>query len=199
MAARPRPSRVLIWGVLCASFFSCCLGLASLPGRAAAEPSVYSPPAEGPTEPVAPEGQPSCPVLELEAFEGEDVAAAETRLLRGELAEVCAALSARLDRVRERAFWVAAEAFRAAGQRSVANERLSAIEHAVCSAPCSVEVVGSEPLEVQDSSSHQYSDKLASAVDSSGEANQAALWMLVGLVVALPVAYLLSKVVSRGT
>jgi hypothetical protein len=165
---------------------------------ARADPVPYGPP-EGPAEPAAPEGQPSCPVLELEGFEGEDAAAGETRLLRGELAEVCAALSARLDRVRERAWWLVAEAVHAADQRQVANERLHAIEEAICSAPCPVVVEGSEPLEVHDSATHEYSERIASAVDASGEASQAWGWMLVGIVVAFFVVLMLAKVVDRGT
>jgi hypothetical protein len=201
MGLRPGAARRSILAVLCASLLLCFLGLAFTAARSLADPPVYSPPAEGPTEPSAPEGQPSCPVLELEGFEGEDAAAGETRLLRGEVAEVCAALSARLDRLRERTWWSVAEAVRAADQRAVANERLAAIEAAVCSSasPCPVEVRGSDPLEVRDASSHEYSDRIASAVDASGEATQAWGWMLVGVVVAFFVGLMLARVVDRGT
>src|SRR5215217_6348455 len=138
MDGRPGPWQRLIFGVFCASVLLFFLGLTFTVARSVADP--YAPPAEGPVEPATPEGQPVCPSSELGPFEGEDVAAGETRLLRVELGEVCAALSARLDRLRERSWWVVAEAVRASEQRSITNERLSDIEAAICSTPCAVEV-----------------------------------------------------------
>ncbi|HET8862313.1 MAG TPA: hypothetical protein VFM94_03585 [Solirubrobacterales bacterium] len=149
-----------------------------LAATASADPYV---PIEAPSEPAAPEGQPSCPDLELEGFEGEDAAAGELRLLRGELAEACSALSDRLDRVRERAWWAVAEAVAAAAQRQVTNERLTELRDGQCKEPCAVVLESSEPLPVEDSAGAEYSDHLVSAIDASGESSKAGLWFLGGL------------------
>jgi hypothetical protein len=208
MGARPGPTRGFRRGVFFACLFTCFLGLAFVLARqaVAAEPVTYAPPAEAPLEPAAPEGQPSCPAPELEPFEGEDVAAGEVRLLRGELAEACAALSARLDRLRERSFWSVAEAALDRGRDEAAqasldqaNERLADLAESPCDKPCPVEVEGSAPVEVQDAAGQQYSDELVSAVDASGEASKGGLYMLIGVVVAFFVGLMLAKVVDRGT
>jgi len=180
------------------------LGLAFGAARALADPPpVYSPPAEIASEPPAPEGQPTCPVLELEPFEGEDMAAGEVRSLRGESAEGCAALSDRLDRLRERVWWAVLELASAAKQRALTNEKLDlvleAMEEPTCPEPCPVLIEAEGPIEVQDAASKQYSDKLVSAVDASGEATSGALWWLGGIVVAFFVGLMLAKTVDRGT
>lgn len=167
------------WRGASVAFFVVCylVAVGVLVAQAHADP--YTPPA-APTEPAAPEGQPTCPVLELEPFEGEDQAAGEVRLLRGEVAAVCAALSERLDRVRERGWWVVAEAVAAAAQRSIANERLTEIRDGQCKEPCEVVLEPEAPLPVQDAAGQQYSDELVSAVDASGEATKAGLWFIGG-------------------
>ncbi len=196
--------RLLLVGFLLSLGVYALVGLAVFAGRALAdEPPVYTPPAEIASEPPAPEGQPSCPDLELEAFEGEDAAAGEVRLLRGESAEACAAISARLDRIRERLWWMVAEALVAGGRAELSHELLEQIGESVgeptCPMPCPVLIDGDSPVEVQDSSSQEYNDELVSAVDASGEASKAALWFIAGLLVAGVIAYMIIRAVRDGT
>lgn len=198
MGARPGPTGRFYRGVFSASVLLCCLGLAFTAVRAAAaEP--YAPPVDLATEPPAPEGQPGCPTGELAPSEGEDVAAGEVRLLRAEAMELCAALSARLDRVRERLWWLTAEALAASEQRARTNAKLTELVESSCGNPCEVSINAKAPVPVADSASAQYSDELVSAVDASGEASKGALYFIAGLIVAGLVGYLLSRVVDRGT
>jgi hypothetical protein len=187
MGARPGPAGQFWRGVAFAFFFVCYLLGAGVLVAKADPPPVYNPPAEIATEPSAPEGQPSCPVLELEPFEGEDAAAGETRLLRGEAASACAALSARLDRIRERLWWLVAEALDAKQQRVLTNTLLTEVRDRLAS-PVPVQVQDwtyEPPIDTQDASSAEGSDALLEAVDASGNATKEALWFLCGLLVML--------------
>lgn len=53
-------------------------------------------------------------------------------------------------------------------------------------------------VSIEDSASAEYSGELVSAVDASGEASKAGLYMLIGVVVASFVAYALWKTSDRG-
>ena len=199
--ARPGQSLLVGFSLVLASWL--LVGGGVFVAQAVADEPPYTPPAEIASEPPAPEGQPSCPDLELEPFEGEDAAAGEVRLLRGESAEACAAISDRLDRLRERTWWVVLEAVKAAQQREAANDRLEQLleaeEAPTCPAPCPVTIDGEDPIEVQNAAAQQYNDELVSAVDASGEASKIGLWFVAGLIVAGLIGALIARSVDRGT
>lgn len=191
MGARPgRLAAIRSWRFV-ALWCCCCLALASGPVSALAEPGpIYEPPEETASEPPAPEGQPTCPDLELEPFEGEDAGAGEVRSLRGELDQVCAALSARLDRVRERTWWVVLESLDAAEQRATTNEKLTKL---VEGSGATVVEPGEAPLPVEDAALASSSADIVESVDASGEALKGAVWFLIGALVASLIAYFLYR------
>lgn len=161
-----------------------------------AEPVPYSPPAEVVLEPESVEAPPACPAPPAEAYEGEDHSAGELRLTRGELVELCEALVARSDTLRERAWWLVAEAVEGRHQGALANERLTEIRDSlvaietVVGQPGGVPVdVGADPLQVEDGESEQ----VAAAVTAAGEATKEAIWFLVGLAVGLYASYALYR------
>lgn len=165
-----------------AAFFAAAVGIARADGPA------YEPPAEIASEPPAPEGQPTCPDLELEPFEGEDVAAGEVRSLRGEAATSCAALTNRLDRLRERLWWVVAEALEAREQRSLTNEKLTALVEGAAEPQ---EVTVSEALPVADAALAESSSAVEASVDASGEAVKAGVYLVAGILAGLVIAGML--------
>lgn len=186
-------------GALVAALIGCCclVWASAFAQVAQAEPVPYEPPSEAVTDPAPSKPLADCPPSVLEAFEGEDAAAGETRLLRQDLGSACAALSDRLDDTRKRLFWLAAEARRADGQRQVTNERLDDLVEQL-EGPVPVSVAG-QPVEVVDAAGEQYSDDLATAVDASGAATKESLWFIAGLAVALFAGYALYRqVMPRG-
>lgn len=173
-----------------------CLLLFAGSRVASAEPAPYSPPTENVIEPVPAEPRPECPEPPAEPYAGEDHAAGEGRQLRADEAAGCAAAVARLDDLRERLWWLVAEAVEGRHQRALANERLTdvlsslaAVEAAV-TAPAGLPVdLGGDPLQVEDIEAADVS----AAVTASGEATKEAIWFLVGLAVGLYAAYALYR------
>jgi len=150
-------------------------------------PLAYSPPS-GVVEPSFPEGQPSCPSLEVPPYEGTDDSAQQIRALRVESAESCAAVVGRLDRVRERAFWSASELFALRRGGSSDGEFMSAQLAEVLQ---DLEVTNQTLIEkgvfVKGLSGGGGGEELAEvveAVDAGAEASKLALWVLVGVCLA---------------
>jgi hypothetical protein len=205
MGERPGPGGSILRGVFTAG---CCLfflGLATGAVVAKADGPPYSPPLDLAVEPLSPENQANCPSDELEPFEGEDAAAGEIRLLRAEAIQSCAAVTDRLDRLRERLWWTVAESLAASQQRHITNEKLTSLLDQDCSNPCSVYIEGqAKPVEIEAGGSLPVDDggsseAIVSAVDASGEAGKVALWFIAGLLVAGVVAYIMIRTVDRGT
>lgn len=185
------------WGVAALlSLALWCLLLFAGSRAASADPAPYTPPSENVTEPAPAEPLAPCPAAPGEPYGGEDHAAGEARLGRGEAAEVCGALVARLEQLRDRLWWLVAEAVEGRHQRALANERLTELGaslaqiEAVVTAPAGVPVdVGSDPLQVEDGEAEQ----VAAAVTAAGEATKEAIWFLVGLAVGLYASYALYR------
>lgn len=185
------------WGVAgVVSIALWCLLLFAGSRVASADPAPYSPPTENVVEPTASEPLPVCPDLPAEPYGGEDHAAIEGRQLRAEQASSCAAVVARFEQLRERLWWLVAEADEGRRQRALTNERLTAVAdgvasiEAVITAPTGVPVdVGGDPLQVEDLESADVS----AAVTASGEATKEAIWFLVGLSVGLYGAFALYR------
>jgi hypothetical protein len=134
---------------------------------AQAEPVEYEPPGEVVTEP--PVGElPACPASPG-PYEGEDALVDELRANRAEQVEVCEALTARQEQLRDRFWWLTSEAV----------ERLEE--------PLAVEWEEAQP--VQQAGSSVEAEAIAASVDASGEATKEAVWFLAGLAVALFGAY----------
>ena len=166
--------------------FCCSYSVAE--GSAQADPYVPPELASGATEPsLASSG---CPATPEEPYGGEDDAAGELRLLRGEIAEVCVALAARTDEVSHRLWWLVGEFDRAAAQRVLANTLLDELAPLAAPLPVVVEDFEGEPLPVEDPGS----DSVAAAVDAAGNAQKEAIWFLIGTV-AMASGFALYKVV----
>lgn len=171
-----------------------------LAGRAFAEPPpIYTPPAESFTEP-APEGLAGC-ATSPEPLEGESVQA-ELRAVRRDSVSNCEALTARLDLVWHRLWWVVDELAEARPQRSLSNEKLSSIGEqleAVTSAigePGAVTIEGVsllEPLPVHETQQAAVTSSFETSIDATGEALKVALWFLAGAVVAGLVGYVVYR------
>lgn len=161
---------------------------ASLPAIAAADEALgegepaaaYEPPSDF-SEPPPPPDQHQCPEPP------EDAAEVEYSPDVYQLPAICRALADRLDRVRERAFWSAAEVRRLrseqAEDQAQLRDRLDAIHE-------------SQPP--ADAAEEQYGPELVRAVTSSGEATSGAIWFLVGLSLVVPVAGIIWMTVKRG-
>jgi hypothetical protein len=161
-------------------------GLASGVAVAAADP--YTPPDVGVTEPAF-ESAAACPVAPLEAYEGTDDAAGELRLLRGELSEVCDALTAGDDEVAHRLWWFVTEAIQDGQRQGTHTALLEAIRDRL-DPPVEARIVGvSDPLPTEEAAGAQYNGDLVAAVDASGAAVKEGVWFLIGLAVSCLAGY----------
>lgn len=225
MDARPagvvRSSLLALSALLCC----CCLVLAFGSARAAADPGPeFVVPNDQATEPTLPE-MAACPVGEPgELYEAEDdLAARQVTLLRQELVaaigQSCRAQADRQDELIRRSWWIVtqllgehAEAVGAgewlsqiAASDGLRNEHLQAIKTVLQEGTLNTHLVGVDaenPLPVSGlggEGSPEETSELVAAIDASGEANSAALWMLGGLIVALFIGVALSRTVERGT
>lgn len=171
-----------------------------LAARAAAEPPpVYTPPAESFAEPT-PAGLAPCAAAP-EPLEGESVQA-ELRALRRESVLNCEALTARLDLVWHRLWWVVDELAEARPQRSLGNEKLSSIGEQLealtlaVGEPGAVTIEGLsslEPLPVHETQQAAVTSSFETSIDATGEALKGALWFLAGAVVAGLVGYVIYR------
>lgn len=210
----------------CVSLCCCSLALAFGPVRAAADPGPeFVAPNDQASEPALPE-MAACPVAEpdqLYAVE-DDQAARQVTLLRQELvaaiAQSCRAQADREDELIRRTWWVVtqllgehAEAVGAgewlgqiAASGDVRNEHLQAVKAALQEGTLKTEIAGVDaenPLPVSGvdggGGSPEETAELVAAIDASGEANSAGLYLVAGLLVALFIGAALSRTVDRGT
>jgi hypothetical protein len=166
------------------------------PGEPAA---VYELPEDSPSEPTAPEDQQDCPE-DPDSESGEEVVYSTEAT---QLPAICRALSDRLDRARERTFWVVAETRKlreegaaSAAELKAARQALEELRDSQCEPDCAVIV--SDPVQVHDAAGEQYGREVASLVEQSGEGMTAALWMLIGIAVVGPAAGIFWLTLKRG-
>jgi hypothetical protein len=167
--------------------------LASPPSLLADEPPTYEPPS-GHVLPGTGALR-ECPEVP-EAFEdsAEVEYSQELKELRDqriETAKLCQAVSDRLDVANVRQAWLVLEAAAGREQRSLTNSQLAEMVESSCGVPCPVQVASDEPGEAT-------GGELVSSVDAGAEASQVALYILIGLLVALPVGALIWRTVDRG-
>jgi hypothetical protein len=173
----------------CLSFWSAA--------TAQAEPTPYSPPEGSFTEPV-PGGLPGCAEAPGPLEAEPEAVVAELHRLRSESVAACEATTARLDLVWHRLWWVTVEAAESAPQRSLANEKLTALVEAL-GAPREVTLAGTStesPLPVHDASAASAAvgtEGVAEAVNASGEAMTGVGWFLAGLLVACFLGYVIYR------
>jgi hypothetical protein len=165
------------------------------------EPAVvYEVPEGSPLEPQAPDDQGSCPE-DPPADSAEIQYSAEAR----QLPAICRALADRLDRVRERGYWTAAELvdvrkkLDAQGQDlSASRVQLQSMAERQCEPECVVQLKDEGPLPVEDAAEEQYSGEIVAAIDRGSEGLSAGIWFLIGICVIGPVAAIIWASVKRG-
>lgn len=178
----------------------CALGLGVLfalslgASPAAADPPVYVPSEAIATEPPV-EGLLGCSE-DPAAPEGEaEPVVAELRRLRIEAVATCEAVLQRLDLSRHRLWWIVAEALEAGSQRSLGNEKLTALVEALA-VPREVTLAGvgaESPLPVRDALATAGSGDVTEAVNASGEASTSVAWYIAGLIVACFLGYVIYR------
>jgi hypothetical protein len=193
---------------LCVSLW---LGLFCWAGASFAQAEPYAPP----TEPApAPNEEPAeCPEAPA-AYEGTDDAASQVEQLRQGLRDQCIAERATMEAIETRTGWIAAELVRVVGHQEEHRTQLYNVVEDLNQ--IHLDIYGEEgklpvtiagytrdkPLPVEgetgDSSGLEYSGKLVSSIDAAGEGSMAALYILIGLIVAMPIAVGAWKLVDRA-
>jgi hypothetical protein len=139
------------------------------------------PPGECPGEPES-----------LDSSEAEySQEAIETRDLRIGLSRTCKALADRLDNGNLHTGWLVLEAAGGHDQRQLTNEKLQELVDLGCEGPCPVTVA-------EDSAVSESSGELVASIDAAGESSSAALYMLIGLVIGLPICVGIWRTVNRA-
>ncbi len=203
----------------------CCSVFWAVAGFALAdEPSEYVAPADRALQPALPEFA-GCPEGVEEAYEAEDdLAARQVTLFRGEFQKACRAQTERLDQVIERLWWVTAQTLaldradpglvetnewleRLAEQNEPRAADLHLIREALTDVGSSTLrslLVGAEdekPLPVSGGGEGggEGTKEVVASIDAAGEASQAGLYVIAGLLAGLFLAACLWKVVDRAT
>lgn len=178
--------------MLCVALPS-AFALVSPPHSLADEPATYEPPSgyvlpgvgslrECPDVPEALEDSSAVEYSEeLKELRDQRIAEAKT----------CQALADRLDVANVRQAWLVLEDREGRDQRALTNLKLQELLEASCLEPCSVKIAS-------DSSGEAGNAELVDSVDAGAEGSQAALYLLIGLVVGLPIVGGIWITVRRG-